>query len=77
MKSITRHVERSTQEQTRGSRQITRAVEMISEMVSQLADVHRNQAENVTKIITRLDSLEAATRRQLDRTHVMRGPGAA
>jgi methyl-accepting chemotaxis protein len=75
MKAITRHVERSTQEQTRGSRQITRAVETISEMVNQLGDAHRTQVENVMRIIARLDALETAARRQIDRVGRMRSDG--
>ena len=57
MKTITRHVERSTQEQTRGSRQITRAIETISEMVSQLSKAHRVQAQGADTILDGLESV--------------------
>ena len=57
MKTITRHVERSTQEQTRGSRQITRAIETISEMVSQLSKAHRAQAQGADTILDGLSSV--------------------
>ncbi|MGB1017403.1 MAG: methyl-accepting chemotaxis protein, partial [Nannocystaceae bacterium] len=60
MKSITRHVERSTQEQTRGSRQITRAIETISEMVSQLSKAHRGQTQSADTILDGLESVREA-----------------
>jgi methyl-accepting chemotaxis protein len=57
-------VERSTQEQTRGSRQITQAIETISEMVNQLNEAHREQVRNVGVVVERLAELESSLRRQ-------------
>ena len=44
MRMITQHVERSSQEQARGGKQITTAIEQISTMVSGLNASHKNQA---------------------------------
>jgi methyl-accepting chemotaxis protein len=43
MRTITQHVERSSQEQARGGRQITTAIEQISNMVNTLNASQRTQ----------------------------------
>jgi len=63
MKSITKHVERSSQEQTRGGKQITRAIESISEMVSQLNNAQREQARGGEQILMAVDSMRDQVRR--------------
>jgi methyl-accepting chemotaxis protein len=52
MKSITKHVERSAQEQSRGSKQITRAIESISEMVHHLNRAQKEQTKGSEQVMT-------------------------
>jgi methyl-accepting chemotaxis protein len=51
MKSITKHVERSSQEQARGSKQITRAIESISEMVHHLNRAQKEQTRGSEQVM--------------------------
>ena len=71
MKAITRHVERSTQEQTRGSRQITRAIEAISEMVAQLSQSQREQTQHGDDLGTRLAAQARDAHQMLERVQQM------
>ena len=64
MKSITKHVERSSQEQTRGSKQITRSIESISEMVSHLHAAQREQTKGGDQILQAVESLREIVRQQ-------------
>ena len=52
MRSITQHVERSTTEQAKGGRQVTKAIESISQMVNQLNQAHRRQQEDIGKLLS-------------------------
>ena len=52
MKSITKHVERSAQEQARGSKQITKAIESISEMVHHLNRAQKEQTKGSEQVMT-------------------------
>jgi methyl-accepting chemotaxis protein len=57
MKVITQHVHGSSQEQARGSKQITQAIENISEMVHHLNRAQKEQArgsEQVMKAVERI-----------------------
>ena len=51
MRVITQHVERSSQEQARGGRQITGAIENISSMVNQLNVSHRTQTRGGEQLL--------------------------
>jgi methyl-accepting chemotaxis protein len=51
MRIITQHVERSSQEQSRGGRQISGAIESISTMVSQLNSSHKTQASGSQQLL--------------------------
>jgi methyl-accepting chemotaxis protein len=51
MRSITQHVERSTQEQAKGGRQITMAIESISKMVNQLNLAHQQQHQSIERVL--------------------------
>ena len=51
MKAITKHVERSSQEQARGSKQITRAIESISEMVHHLNRAQKEQTRGSEQVM--------------------------
>jgi methyl-accepting chemotaxis protein len=77
MKSITKHVERSSQEQTRGSKQITRAIESISEMVGQLNNAHREQTRGAEQILMAVDSMRDLMLRQQTHVHAIREALAA
>jgi hypothetical protein len=50
MRLITQHVERSSQEQARGGRQISQAIESISTMVNHLHQSHRAQAKAARRL---------------------------
>ena len=50
MRSITKHVERSTAEQANGGRQITKSIEAISSKVQHLGTTHKQQRQDIDKI---------------------------
>jgi methyl-accepting chemotaxis protein len=64
MRSIAQQVERSTQEQSRGSRQITQAMESINSMVGQLGSVQRTQSRSAERGIALTGRLDEAARKQ-------------
>jgi len=64
MRSITQHVERSTQEQAKGGRQITGAIESISKMVNQLNLAHHQQRKGADRILDSSRRVEQISREQ-------------
>jgi methyl-accepting chemotaxis protein len=64
MRTITQHVERSSQEQARGGRQITSAIEQISNMVHSLNATQRSQARGGEQLIEVGRRIEEAARMQ-------------
>ncbi len=60
MRIITQHVERSSQEQARGGRQITSAIENISNMVTQLNTSHRAQTTGSKALLASAARIEQA-----------------
>jgi methyl-accepting chemotaxis protein len=64
MKGITKHVERSSQEQARGSKQITRAIESISEMVHHLNRAQKEQTHGSEQVMSAVVQIKAVTEAQ-------------
>jgi methyl-accepting chemotaxis protein len=64
MRIITQHVERSSQEQARGGRQISSAIENISNMVGQLNASHKTQASGATQLLASAAKIEQASSAQ-------------
>jgi methyl-accepting chemotaxis protein len=64
MRTISQQVERSSQEQSRGSRQITQSIETINNLVNQLNSAHRSQARGSERALTAAAQIEEAARRQ-------------
>jgi len=64
MRLITQHVERSSQEQARGGRQITGSIENISNMVNQLNVSHRNQTRGSELLLGASGKIEESARLQ-------------
>ncbi len=62
--AITQHVERSSQEQARGGKQITKSIESINEMVSQLNTAQREQTRGGEQILQAVEQLRELTRKQ-------------
>jgi methyl-accepting chemotaxis protein len=60
MRVITKHVERSSQEQNRGSKQITRAIESIAEQVHQLSGAHKEQSKAAAALLASLEQVRKA-----------------
>jgi methyl-accepting chemotaxis protein len=68
MRGITQHVERSSQEQARGGRQITQTIESIAGMVSQLNSAQRVQSrsnDTVLASVSRIDELARSQQRMV------------
>jgi methyl-accepting chemotaxis protein len=74
MKAITKHVERSAQEQARGSKQITRAIESISEMVHHLNRAQKEQTKGSEQVMTAVVQIKQVAEAQ---THSVRDLEAA
>jgi methyl-accepting chemotaxis protein len=64
MRIITQHVERSSQEQSRGSKQITGAIENISTMVTQLNSSHKIQASGSQQMLASATKIETSAMAQ-------------
>ncbi len=64
MRIITQHVERSSQEQARGGRQISGAIENISNMVGQLNSSHKAQASGSTQLLASAARIEESSAAQ-------------
>jgi methyl-accepting chemotaxis protein len=64
MRLITQHVERSSQEQARGGRQITSSIENISNMVNQLNVSHRAQTRGSEQLLGAANKIEDSARNQ-------------
>lgn len=64
MRIITQHVERSSQEQARGGRQISSAIENISNMVGQLNASHKAQSSGATQLLASAAKIEQASSQQ-------------
>jgi methyl-accepting chemotaxis protein len=64
MRTITQHVERSSQEQARGGRQITTAIEQISQMVNSLNSSQRTQMRGGEQLLDASRRIEESTRGQ-------------
>jgi methyl-accepting chemotaxis protein len=69
MKVITKHVERSSQEQARGSRQITKSIESISEMVNHLNRAQKDQTKGSELVMRAVDQIKQVAEAQ---THSVR-----
>jgi methyl-accepting chemotaxis protein len=64
MRIITQHVERSSQEQARGGRQISSAIENISNMVNQLNGSHKAQIRGSESLASASARIEESSRAQ-------------
>jgi methyl-accepting chemotaxis protein len=64
MRIITQHVERSSQEQARGGRQISGAIENISNMVGQLNTSHKTQAQSSQRLLASAAKIEGSASSQ-------------
>jgi methyl-accepting chemotaxis protein len=64
MRIITQHVERSSQEQARGGRQISGAIENISSMVTQLNSSHKEQANGSQLLLASAAKIEGSAAAQ-------------
>ena len=64
MRIITQHVERSSQEQARGGRQISGAIENISNMVNQLNSSHKSQSTGSTQLLASAARIEESSAAQ-------------
>jgi methyl-accepting chemotaxis protein len=68
MRVITQHVERSSQEQARGGKQVTQAIESISTLANQLNTAQRDRAvesEQLAQTSTRAQQLVREFERQM------------
>ena len=61
MRIITQHVERSSQEQSRGGRQISGAIENISAMVNQLNASHKAQSSGSLQLVASTSRIEESS----------------
>ena len=61
MRIITQHVERSSQEQARGGRQISGAIENISSMVNQLNASHKAQSSGSQQLVAAATRIEESS----------------
>jgi methyl-accepting chemotaxis protein len=66
MRIITQHVERSSQEQARGGRQISSAIENISNLVNQLNTSHKTQSSGSQQLLSSAAKIEQASSVQGD-----------
>ena len=64
MRAIAQQVERSSQEQTRGGRQISQAIENISNMVTHLNTAHQQQTRGTEVALSTARDVEGLARRQ-------------
>jgi methyl-accepting chemotaxis protein len=64
MRIITQHVERSSQEQARGGRQISGAIENISSMVTQLNSSHKEQTSGSQQLLASAARIEGSAAEQ-------------
>jgi hypothetical protein len=64
MKVITKHVERSSQEQARGSTQITRSIESISEMVNHLNRAQKDQTRGSELVVRAVEQIRRVAEAQ-------------
>jgi methyl-accepting chemotaxis protein len=62
MRAITKHVERSSQEQGRGSKQAGRAIAGISDMVGQLQSAYRDQGRESQALVQAFEAIHALAR---------------
>ncbi|UCH30156.1 MAG: chemotaxis protein, partial [Myxococcales bacterium] len=71
MRLITQQMERSSQEQAEGGRQMTGAIENISDMVHQLHDSHRKHAESSEQTLAAANRIQDLTREYEQRVRAM------
>ncbi len=64
MRIITQHVERSSQEQARGGRQISSAIENISNMVGALNTSHKSQDQGNQRLLGAAAKIEERAKAQ-------------
>jgi methyl-accepting chemotaxis protein len=64
MKVITKHVERSSQEQARGSKQITKSIESISEMVNHLNRAQKDQTKGSEMVMGAVEQIKQVAEAQ-------------
>jgi methyl-accepting chemotaxis protein len=64
MKAITKHVERSSQEQARGSKQITHSIENINEMVNHLNNAQKEQTKGSEQVMRAVESIKGVADQQ-------------
>ena len=62
MRLITQQMERSSQEQAEGGRQMTGAIESISDMVLQLHQSHRKHSESSEQTLVAANRIQELTR---------------
>ena len=66
MKTLSTHVELSSQEQSKGSKQIAGAIEHISEMVRQLHQAQSEQARGSEQLLAAVEQLRSSQFRQIE-----------
>ncbi len=71
MRLITQQMERSSQEQAEGGRQMTGAIESISDMVHQLHASHRKHAESSEQTLAAAHRIQDLTREYERRVRAM------
>lgn len=64
MRTITQHVERSSQEQARGGRQMSSSIEQISAMINNLNTSQRTWSHKGEQILDAAKKIEEAARAQ-------------
>ena len=64
MRLISQHVERSSQEQAKGSRQMSSSIETISAMAGQVNTTQRAQARTAESLLTSTQKIDEAMRGQ-------------
>jgi methyl-accepting chemotaxis protein len=71
MRLITQQMERSSQEQAEGGRQMTGAIENISDMVHQLHQSHRKHGESSEQTLAAANRIQELTREYERRVRTM------
>ena len=71
MRLITQQMERSSQEQAEGGRQMTGAIENISDMVLQLHQSHRKHSESSEQTLAAANRIQELTREYERRVRTM------
>jgi methyl-accepting chemotaxis protein len=64
MRAITVHVQRSSQEQAHGGKQITRSIESINEMVTHLNRAQKEQTKGSEQVLGAVEAIKAVSDHQ-------------